>query len=157
MARYESYFVGDQEFQAEIGAFQRVSGGYFLPAMSLFDIQNNPINRLKVGINQTVNQFMQQNIFQTSLIHYNDLEKIMTAVDEMQMLQEHPEYKNPLGMVLGFMLVKKNKQISKKVLDVIQEKLPEIQGGVRVVKLEDVLRYGFLWEHLIQHKVQPLP
>lgn len=142
------YFIDDRGFQNEVDAANRV--GYFLPQMTMYEIQTDPIKRFKVGVAQVVNQLVSQVIFPKVMISFNDLERLIDTIADMQDRNLHPEYKNPLGYVLGFMLVKQNQTISESVLQIIKKKIPDLQGGVRLVKLEDVLRYGFLWEQLSQ-------
>ena len=141
------YFIDDRGLQNEIGAVNRA--GFFLPQMTMYEIQTDPVKRFKVGVNQTVNQLVKQEVFPNIILSFADLEKLIDNIDVMQDKNLHPEYKNPFGYVLGFILVKQDKKVSESVLQSIKKKIPELQGGVRLVKLEDVLRYGFLWEELI--------
>lgn len=142
------YFVDDRGLQNEVRAADRV--GFFLPQMTMYEIQTDPIKRFKVGINQTVNQIIKQEIFPKIMLGFSDLERLIDYTDIMQDKKLYPEYKNPLGFVLGFILVKQQQKISESALQSIKKKISELQGGVRLIKLEDVLRYGFLWERLIQ-------
>jgi len=140
------YFIDDRGFENEVAAVNRA--GFFLPQMTMYEIQTDPVKRFKVGVIQAVNQLIKQEIFPKVMINFGDLERLIDIIDIMRDKNLHPEYKNPLGYVLGFILVKQHKRISESALQSIKNKIPELQGGVRLVKLEDVLRYGFLWEEL---------
>ncbi len=142
------YFIDDRGLENEVGAANRAE--FFLPQMTMYEIQTDPVKRFKVGVIQTVNQLVKQEIFLKVLIGFGDLERLIDMVDIMRDRNLHPEYKNPLGYVLGFMLIKQQQRISESALQTIKKKIPELQGGVRLVRLEDVLRYGFLWETLIE-------
>ncbi len=141
------YFVDDRGLENEVGALNRA--GFFLPQMTMYEIQSDPLKRFKVGVIQMINQLVKQEVFPKAMINFADMERLVEIIDIMQDKKLHPEYKNPLGYVLGFILVKQQGQVSESTLQIIKKKIPELQGGVRLVKLEDVLRYGFLWEKFL--------
>lgn len=141
------YFVDDRGLENEVGALNRA--GFFLPQMTMYEIQSDPLKRFKVGVIQMINQLVKQEVFPKAMISFIDMERLVEIIDVMQDKKLHPEYKNPLGYVLGFILVKQQGQVSESTLQIIKKKIPELQGGVRLVKLEDVLRYGFLWEKFL--------
>jgi hypothetical protein len=126
------------EYLPEINILDRVAYGVGVRATQL-ELQTDPVKRFLVYTNSTAVNFSTNKLL-PGLNRY-DVEEINKKAEEVR----HPRYKNPLGFVLGYYIIKDGGNgINVGHLKYVREH-SDILSSDRPIKMEDVLRYGRLW------------
>ena len=126
----------EQIFLPEMNIMDRVQ--YEAPSATRLDIQNDPVKRFQVYTNATAVNFSTNRSLKLDRNDIND-------INERAQNVKSPQYKNPIGFVLGYYLVKDGDgEINKSHLNYINKNLTSFAPD-KMIKIEDVLRYGRLW------------
>lgn len=126
----------EQMFLPEANILERVH--YETPTASRSEIQNDPVKRFlyytnAIALNLSSNRTLPMN--------RDDIDAINRQAERVR----NPRYKNPLGFVLGYYLVKDGtNSISTRNLEFIRKNLDTFEPD-KLLKIEDVVRYGRLW------------
>lgn len=128
--------TGEQMFLAETNVLERLH--YEVPTGSRAEIQNDPVKRFIVYTNATA-----VNLFANKLLPINQDD--VNEINRQAELVRNPQFKNAVGFVLGYFIVKGGDgAVNSKNLTYVKNKLDVIAPD-KLLKLEDVLRYGRLW------------
>jgi hypothetical protein len=142
------YVDDDDYFQNEVNAFERV--GRMGPTATKHEMQNDPVKRFKVYVNAYAT-FLHTNSFHNSLkLNQDDITLLNDMADKLERMNRSPQYKNFMGFVLGYLIFKKKQKVSASALQIIGDSISLIQQD-KLLKLKDVLRYGFFWESLLKN------
>ena len=126
----------EQVFLPEVNVFERVQ--YEVPTGSRTEIQNDPVARFRVYTNAVAANLSSNKLLP---IGREDINEINRQAERVR----NPQFKNPLGFVLGYYLTKEgNGDISTSHLAYVKKHL-DILAADKLLKIEDVVRYGRLW------------
>lgn len=127
----------DTIFLDEVGAFERA--GVMAITATRHEIQTDPKKRFRVFVNATALSLSADKILPMTR---RDVDVINAAAEKI----EAPEYKNPLGFVLGYFVARKGSSFADQ-LKYINSRIDTISSD-RLVKTVDAVRYGRMWQRL---------
>lgn len=134
----EEFIYEEPEFLPEVNVFDRVGFGGGVYATQL-ELQTDPVKRFLVYTNSTAINFSTSKLL-PGLNRY-DVEEINKQAENVR----NPQYKNPLGFVLGYYIIKDGGgDINMDNFKYVKKNI-NILSGDKFVKMEDILRYGRLW------------
>lgn len=128
----------EPEFLPEVNILDRVAFGSGVHATQL-ELQTDPVKRFLVYTNSTAVNFSTNKLL-PGLNKY-DVDEINKKAEKVR----HPQYKNPLGFVLGYYIIKDGGDSINMGHFKYVRKNTDLLSGDKLVKMEDVLRYGRLW------------
>lgn len=129
----------EPEFLPEVNIMERVGyAGSGIHATQL-EIQTDPVKRFLVYTNSTAVNFSVNKILPG--FSRFDVEEINKKAGTVR----NPQYKNPLGFVLGYYIIKDGGDSINGGHFKFIEKNIDLVSGDKLVKMGDVLRYGRLW------------
>lgn len=130
--------VLEPDFLPEVNILDRVAFGVGVHATQL-ELQTDPVKRFLVYTNSTAVNFSTNKTLPR--LNRYDVDEINKKAEKVR----NPQYKNPLGFVLGYYIVKDGgDNINMDNFKYVQKNI-DILSGDKLVKMEDVLRYGRLW------------
>ena len=133
--------VSEQEFMAEINAFERAGGAIAGNLTNIEKLAMNPLERFRYNLRNKMiglNGLKENKIFNDDIINY---------LDEMAINLENIEKKNVVAYILGFHSIKEKKIDIKKFNFITLEILPFLDNND--ITPPDIIRYGRLWENLL--------
>lgn len=130
----ERVFNNDQVYLPSINVLDHV--GFDIPTATRFEIRSDPKKRFLIFVNATATNISTNKILSLTRTDIDEINRQALRV-------RNPEYKNPIGFVLGYFLSKGN-EITKKNLKSIKENLA-ILTDKYPINLEDIIRYARMW------------
>lgn len=129
-------FLFEPEFLPEVNVLERIA---FRPGVyaTQMEIQTDPVKRFRVYTNSTAVNLSTNKILPG--LTRNDVDEINRKAEMVR----NPQYKNPLGFVLGYYLIQ-NGEINMEHISYVKKNLNAISGN-KLVKMVDIIRYARLW------------
>lgn len=133
--------VSEQEFMAEINAFERAGGAVAGKLTNIEKMAMNPLEKFRYNLRNKMiglNTLQERPLFDDNIINY---------LEDMAINLDNIERKNVIAYILGFYSIKQKKIDIEKFKFVTMEILPLLDNDD--ITPPDIIRYGRLWGNLL--------